>query len=419
MLLIAAALVAVAVVALSRYMSLRDLANPFVVGLWYWIAFWMVGIGLGPNTRYAPAVGPNTVALIVLSFVAFTAGGLVASAVRQGRTVTRAAGYERPRLPDPPDAAAAGVMVVTGALLMVAFLIQAGGVPVLSEEAEQVRVDTRYTLGFLVISARWMLTLGVATLVAYAYGARRAWRGPVWLVVCLGALLIATIGSRAPVLLLIIAVGWVAVRSKATLPRWPLVLLGAVGAFVFLAVAAIFRAGEDLTLSLIMARMQWLAYVNATNLDRLLAFFPDSRGFLMGSSYVMDLSVLMPGHQPNFGEWLKQAMGLTFPGGGITIGLVGESYANWGPLGSVILAALFGALMAWWSATQSFRNQEEPLRILLAFGLGGAVIQSGLVPALVNNVVPLVATLAVMRMTRLDMSHARASARGRRFRSAK
>jgi hypothetical protein len=386
---VAFALVLCAAVALSRYVSLRRLDDPVVVAYWFWVAFWIVGVGLVGTQASVPSPRGTTIALIVGSYVSFIVGSSLTLRLRSegGNTELPPAG-ETWKAPTRREATSSCILFVAGGVLWLAFVVRAG-IPLLGENAEQARVDSRYGAGYLVLAAIWLLTLSAATLTGYAYASSARWRHVVWFIVAGAAVMIGTFGNRGPMLELVIAALGLAIQSRGRLPSWRLIAAGLLGAFLFLAVAAALRAGESVTLELVLLRMRWLTIVNVLNLDRLMAFIPEVYPWLGGQSYARDLAVLLPGHQPNFSEWLKEAMSLTFPGGGLTIGLVGESYANWGPLASLGMSGLYGAALALWTTSASVRRVSSPVRILFALGLG-APIQSGFAPTLVNNLVPLV-----------------------------
>lgn len=393
MLLLVVALALGGGVAIGRHVSLRQLDHPLVVAYWFWISFWILGLATSQGSSTVKPLSETTAGLVVASFIAFASGGFAALRVRGALHKNESAQWAASTRTFTPFSVT--LAFVVGTLLWVAFAIRTG-LPALGPGAEQARVESRYGLGYLVLPAIGFLALSSTALVERSYSAKSRWRHATWVVVGAAGLMIASFGNRGPVLLLLIATSWAALRSTGRTVSWRVLAMGILGAFAVLALTAAVRAGEELTWSLLWSRMRWLTMVNLTNLDQVVQFIPARQDWLGGQSYLLDLSVLLPGRQPNFSEWLKEGLGLSFPGGGITIGLVGESYANWGPVAAVGSCALYGAALVWWRASAWSQRLPASVSVLASLILG-APIQSGLAPTLVNLVLPLLAGFVVMR----------------------
>ncbi len=61
--------------------------------------------------------------------------------------------------------------------------------------------------------------------------------------------------------------------------------------------------------------------------------------------FVMNLKMLLPGHQIDFGLWLKNKLGLTFLGGGISVPLIGEGMLSFRTSGVILEAFLIGYIL--------------------------------------------------------------------------
>lgn len=288
-------------------------------------------------------------------------------------------------------------LLVLGWALIIFFILHSGGIPVLSALGEQARVTARAGLGYIILPATWLITLPTVTLVARAYAPDRHTGPGIWVIVAISGVLLAMIGNRAPVLVLLLAAGWVAFVSRGTLPRLSWLVLAAMASLVVLAAAAMLRAGDRPGIGLI-DRVGWLAYVNDSNLQRVVDFFPAHSPFLFGRGYLIDLAVLFPGPQPNFSMWLKDAMGLQFAGGGITIGITGESYANWGLIAALVICLGAGAVFSQIRPRFRVRSHlDASFAVLLSLSLAG-IVQSGLTSVLLYSVIPLVALYAGLRL---------------------
>jgi hypothetical protein len=61
--------------------------------------------------------------------------------------------------------------------------------------------------------------------------------------------------------------------------------------------------------------------------------------------FLMNLKMLLPGHQADFGLWLKDRLGLTFMGGGISVTLVGEGMISARVAGVILESFLLGYIL--------------------------------------------------------------------------
>ena len=144
--------------------------------------------------------------------------------------------------------------------------------------------------------------------------------------------------------------------------------------------------------------MAQATYVNAGNLGALTELVPGKMSFLVGGGYLIDLAVLLPGPQPNLGMVLKHAAGMEFAGGGITIGLFGESYLNFGILGVIAICGAVGYAFSQVRARLPMRDGlDHALSILLPLTLMG-VINSGIMSVLLYQTLPILAAYAATRL---------------------
>jgi hypothetical protein len=375
----------------GRRFDLRRLDDPVVMVFWFSTVLWVLGLGLGGLYRAAPQLEWPTVMLVSVSYA-----GLIAGSVAGFRARTRLSrpGEGQVALtalrPTTQGTRLLLLSLFAGYCLVAAFVALSGGVPVLEPDGEQARVDARAGLGYIVIAAVWLITLPTAALVAshtlhHSHLSRSLLAG----LVVASMLALAALGNRAPVLVLGIAVAWIAVTREGGLPSWRLIFGGAVVAVALLAIGAVLRAGENMSLDLVASRALWITYVNVSNLQRLVDFIPREQDFLLGMGHVMDLAVLLPGPQPNFSTWLKQAMDLEFAGGGLTVGIVGEMYANWGPVAALLSMPALGMVLPLVRPRLRVENPlDRALVILLAVAVAG-IVQSGVVSVLLYQIAPL------------------------------
>ncbi len=87
-------------------------------------------------------------------------------------------------------------------------------------------------------------------------------------------------------------------------------------------------------------------FVGMQNLNQVFRCFPDKIPFQYGSTYFINLTMLRPGPDVDFTLWLKDALGISFSGGGLTPTVVGEFYLNFGYVGIVIGMFILGIIFA-------------------------------------------------------------------------
>jgi oligosaccharide repeat unit polymerase len=92
-----------------------------------------------------------------------------------------------------------------------------------------------------------------------------------------------------------------------------------------------------------IATMQTSLIVNAINLKYVFNTFPSRVPFQRGYTYLINLLMLMPGPDQDFTLWLKDQIGISFAGGGVTPTIMGEFYINFGIVGMYIGMFILGA----------------------------------------------------------------------------
>lgn len=391
-------LIAVAgLVGLGIVFDIRRLDDPFVAGGIFLAVFWLLGAGLGSAFPAAPKPTATSFLLLLLGFAAYLSGGLVASRwPRADGGALRRYGRVHPvRSLDPSVSQATYALLLIGYVGAALFFWIAGGIPLLAQEAEQHRVDVRSGIGFLIIPTISAITLSTATLASQATltQTRRLSTALIALTSC--AVLLG-IGNRGPAILLAIALVWIVLTYRG-IPS--LRLLGGIAmiSIAALGILAVFRSGSTLALDLVVRRAEWQLHVNSTNLAVLESVVPTVMPFQLGFSYLQDLAVLLPGHQPNVGQIVKEASQLDFPGGGLTIGLIGESFLNFGLPGVVLLPFATGVSFARVRSRVAVVDPlDHALAILLALTLMG-IMNSGLMSPLLYQTIPLVILVLGLR----------------------
>ena len=138
-------------------------------------------------------------------------------------------------------------------------------------------------------------------------------------------------------------------------------------------------------------RLAWRPFVNIQNFQMVLDHFPTKHEFLWGKTYLIDLSILLPGSNPNSGTFLKELMGLSFDGGSITPSYLGISYVNFGYAGMILSPIILGfianSFYEVYLKTLNLANPHALILLILVSNNFAAIVVSGIMTVLIQNMV--------------------------------
>lgn len=163
-----------------------------------------------------------------------------------------------------------------------------------------------------------------------------------WPLTTFAGLQLLLIGFRTPFALMIAVIIIIGVyRSKIQLKKCIPI---ATGVFLFLIVYGVYRNGSNISTVYYILRGQ--LFNESQNLNYVFRAFPERVPFQNGYTYLINLIMLKPGPDLDFTLWLKEKIGISFSGGGITPTILGEFYINFGTLGIFIGMFLLGIVVA-------------------------------------------------------------------------
>lgn len=117
--------------------------------------------------------------------------------------------------------------------------------------------------------------------------------------------------------------------------------------------------------------------VGSINLNYVYLVFPDRVDFQYGYTFLINLKMLLPGSDPDFTLWLKDCIGISFAGGGVTPTLIGEGYINFGFLGIILFSFVVG-LIAQKLNYLYFKNNYNKIWVCYLIVLFLSVFRSGI-----------------------------------------
>ncbi|MCD7815815.1 MAG: oligosaccharide repeat unit polymerase [Bacteroides sp.] len=142
------------------------------------------------------------------------------------------------------------------------------------------------------------------------------------------AFLLLASGYRAPVMTLFICL-IIMYAGKTDMKPLKIVAFGflsIIGVTVLGVIRSALSGGSSSVVSSLLASL----YTNGINLNYIFSTFPEKVPFQNGYTYLINFKMLMPGPDLDFTLWLKEQIGISFSGGGVTPTILGEFYMNFG-----------------------------------------------------------------------------------------
>jgi len=386
-----------------RLYNLLNWIDPTVLFVVYYATF--IGIGIVATDYYDLVLTPGVSVAAVVGLAAFLVGAVASDMlasppgrIKIRRSVSVVSTYR------PGEIAWARVFLLVGALILLYYYYRVDTIPLLAEDAENVRVTVKAGQGYLPIVAYAFLVTGTLNTMALATTKTRLSVLFAGVVSLLGAILLLGVGFRAPSLYLLFDSFIVYAFMKRH--KIPIGWLLFMGSFAILNVGLLgyfrLRGSWATSLYAIIRIAVWRIFLNNLQaLNYVFNLFPVSEPYMWGRSYLVDASVVLPGYQPHFGFWLKDRLGLQFAGGGLTQTVVGELYLNWSWWGIIIgmftLGILFRILYRALAKEQCLSTSKLALLVLLSTSLM-PIVNSGVVLVLLINTIPLVAVFIAYRL---------------------
>ncbi len=325
----------------DRFFDLKNLLNPFVFFYLYQTIFCFIALSYADI--YPIEIKPDLKYLLICAYILTFVGGITSRYLFQRAGINYIKFNDLTITSQPSKSFIWSGMIIffTAIIIFFYFTYKTGGIIVIGDEIENARIDRRKGTG--------MVTLLFISFFLYGYlivllnsRISKTIKGLLFLI---AALALLSFGSRAPMIKLLLAsfmlIG-VLNRNKYSLKKF--FIIGVIILSLIIVLGAFrtnLKDGVDF-LDVVLARMGWRPFVNIQNLQRILDFFPTQHDFLYGQSYLIELNIFLPGHNPNFGTYLKELMNWKFDGGSITPTFLGIGYINFGTAAFYLYPFIFG-----------------------------------------------------------------------------
>lgn len=262
-----------------------------------------------------------------------------------------------------------GLLTAVGLVALVLYFVRIGDLPLFMALAEQARVDAAEVGGaplrvtsLLAIPGAWLLL---------AAACRRGWRTVIaaWILVIVVAAMWMLTANRAPafvaiqvaVVITLLASGRIRLRRSSVVAFAGVAIVVVLAAGVFGALRARSAPFQGPPVppattvpgrppnfpALVRIAIGGYLRVPVQNLQFTLDAVPSRIGWRLGWTYLQPLATVLPGKQTTFDQDIKTALQQGYVGGGTVPGLLGESYANFGPPGWLVVPFFLAVVLAW------------------------------------------------------------------------
>lgn len=301
----------------------------------------------------------------------------------------------------------AWIFLLLGCCTICYYYYDIGMIPLLSEDAESVRITAKAGRGYLVIVGFALLYVSTIVLIgAYTKKCRTCLYIMIFVVLSI-AFLLSGIGYRSlsiRILLSGLIVYSFVKNSKmsvkillsiAIITVSLLIMFGSYRRFGHL-INSPDQASFMLYISVYTVFVRYLTVLNL-----ILDYFPGAHPFMLGQSYLISANVIMPGAQEHFGFWLVEQLRLVLSTpGAVDPTIVGEFYANFGWVGIAIGMLILGAGL---QSLNYYFKIKSPLsinKLILMTILSTSLMNtstSGLVLVVLLDTLPLLVVFATYR----------------------
>lgn len=162
-------------------------------------------------------------------------------------------------------------------------------------------------------------------------------------------------GSRTPILRLFIIFALIYNKKKKISIKTLLLLFSFIVLLIpTLQIVRSYLSGESITfIKTLFNNLQ----VGSVNFNYIYEKIPSEIPFQYGSTFLINIKMLLPGSDPDFTLWLKDVLGLSYAGGGLTPTIFGEGYINFGVIGGYVEILVMGLISN--VLTYNYKNKNE------------------------------------------------------------
>lgn len=309
--------------------------------------FWLmytVFLGLGPVVcalyRYTPSHWCNPYVFVLLPLIFFVGGVYFFYGKKTHSTLKKNSQQQLFCTKPLSRRAVLLVFYAIGVAAGIAYIVKTG-LYIFSDNFNDVRISNQSGMGpFLYLNGMLVLVLPMLfELVQQKRFSKKIFI--VLFVIAIGTFLLRGSRGLCAIPIIIVIIQFALKRQIKPICLLGLLLLGILG----LAFLSLLRGslGEDANIGAYLINFFGVSF---ENLARIIRATPETLQYQYGSTFFINLAILMPGPNIDFTLWLKESLHLQYSGGGLTPTLVGDLYLNFGYCGIAIGMVIIGILIS-------------------------------------------------------------------------
>ena len=283
-----------------------------------------------------------------------------------------------------------------GILVMVAFYLGIGNIPIFMENAEDMRAIVKQGKGSYIIlsSVIFMMTTSYYIMQVFRKQTNNKTNILIYIKIIIPYMLLFGAGYRNPLaqLFLLNTITYYYIKYKKIKIKRLFIIITLL--LFFLIGYSIFRYSGEVSISKLSTEMftkiLWMMFVNYSNVGMLVNLV-DSHSLFYGRTYIKEFATLLPGQNENVGVMLKNMLGMNFSGEGVTLTILGESYINFSYIGVIIIFFILGLVFKSLYYRFNLKDEVSELDILFIIYMSISslkIITGGLAVYLLYYVLP-------------------------------
>ncbi len=282
-------------------------------------------------------------------------------------------------------------------LVYIYFVLSIGWDNLFSEDLDNIRVEGRKGFGWMAILSIALITISSIYLFIVNVSKKRFFF--TYIISIFSLLFLFLTGNRGPAFELLVILIVIYYMSEYGRVSFFKLIIFAILIIFMLGALNLFRQGDSFDWYLLFLKSLWRPYVNIDNFNFVFEYF-NKHEILYGYGYWIDFAVLLPGYQPNFGLWFKDAAGLDFSGGSVTVTYAGEIIANFGFNLLFFFSTFYFLFIYFISLILSKKESIQSFILLVVSSLAiKGVVSSGLITPFLYVFVPFLIGFVLIELT--------------------
>ncbi|MCB8817598.1 O-antigen polymerase [Desulfosporosinus shakirovi] len=197
-----------------------------------------------------------------------------------------------------------------------------------------------------------------------------------WALTLISSIILLTLGGRSPIFIIIIQMVIYRIIAEKVQPE--LIIKYGIIVLISTAILGMLRTGlsDDENITTITNALNSVFLNGNYNLSYIFGKFPSQIPFQHGYTYLINFEMLMPGPDLDFTLWIKEMLGMSFRGGGVTPTIIGELYINFNYAGIFIgmfIMGIVGKVLYLYLCKSKLKSYPVYLSVVFALSVSGGI----------------------------------------------